>query len=180
MKKSMLFGLICLLLAGSTAWGQASLPAFYSGPWKDATLPTGWTAYGLRSKGDYSENFDGIDGNAGGLDGSGDYVEINVAGAPSTVSYYIKVFGAFGSGSVFKIRESANGSTWTDVTVYDSGNPVPGSATQYEDDLLSSTRYVQLIYITKDTETWDLTVFLLKAPDCPVWRLILPGIRACR
>ena len=136
------------LLGAGLAFGQAPLPTFYSGPWKAGPLPTGWTANGLRSS-DYALNYDGIDGNAGGLDSAGDWVKINFSSAPSTVSYWLKGNSLTGE-YTFKVQESANGSTWTDVAVYGSTNPIPESPpTAYTNNLLSSSRYVQLIYVVR-------------------------------
>lgn len=155
-----------IVLAGLEAFGQAALPAFYSGPWAGAPLPAGWTASGLRSS-DYKENYDSIDGFAAGLDSSGDFIQIQLAGAPSTVSYYTKINGTFGSGSIFKILESANGSNWSEVEVYDSGNPVPTSATQFEHFLLGSTRYVKLLYVNKDSGNVGIDGVRIEGPGAP-------------
>ena len=87
MKTALGFG-FWLLLASSLAFGQAALPAFYSGPWKVGPLPTGWTQNGLGS--DYSSDYDASGGPAGKFDGSGDWVQIYLGGAPSAVSYYMQ------------------------------------------------------------------------------------------
>lgn len=154
-----------MALGTSLAFGQAALPAFYSGDWFGATLPTGWTASGLRNP-DYKENYDGIDGYAAGLDSSSDYIQINFSGTPSTVSYYTKINGAFGT-SVFKVQESANGSTWTDVQTYNSGNPVPTTATQYSNSLLAASRYVKFIYVTKVSGNVGLDGIRIVGPGAP-------------
>ena len=165
MKKAIIWALFTFCVAAGAARGQAMLPTFYSGPWKGATLPAGWTASGLRSS-DYAENYDGIDGNAAGLDSSSDFIQINFSSAPATVSYYTKINGTFGT-SIFKILESANGSTWTDVETYDSGNPVPSSATQYEHDLAASSRYVKFLYVTKVSGNVGLDGILIEGPGAP-------------
>ena len=165
MRKSTILGMAILLWATGMAFGQASLPAFYSGPWKVGPLPTGWTALGLRSP-DYSENYDGVDGNAAGLDSSSDYIQINFNSSPGTVSYYTKINGSFGT-SVFKVLESVDGSVWTDVETYDSGNPVPTTATQYEHSLLASSRYVKFLYVTKVSGNVGLDGILIEGPGVP-------------
>lgn len=173
MKKTTIGALLIYLGAVGAVWGQAALPTFYSGPWSGATLPAGWTVLGLRSS-DYAENYDGVDGNAAGLDGSGDFIQIGFSGAPAKVSYYTKINGIFGT-SLFKIQQSADGSTWTDVQVYDSGNPVPSAATKYEHDLLAATRYVKFLYVTKVSGNVGLDGILIEGPGVPSISFTPPG-----
>lgn len=165
MKKPTIWGLVFLLGAGTLAFGQAALPAFHSGPWYGTTLPTGWTALGLRSP-DYIDNYDGVGGNAAGLDSSSDYIQINFSGTPAKVSYYTKINGVFAT-SIFKIMESANGSTWTDVQTYDSGHPVPTVVTKYEHNLLAASRYVKFLYVTKVTGNVGLDGILIEGIGVP-------------
>ena len=137
-----------VLLAGTLAFGQATLPTFYSGPWKAGPLPSGWTAYGLRSP-DYADNYDGVDGNAAGLDSAGDWVKINFSDVPATVSYWLKGNSLSGE-YTFKVQESVDGSTWTDVAIFNSSNSIPNSpAAAHTNNLLSTSRYVQFIYVVK-------------------------------
>lgn len=135
---------VCLL-AGTTAFGQTSLPTFYSGPWR-TNLPAGWTQTGLGT--DYSSNYDGVDGNAAKFDSSGDFIQIQFSTAPSTVSYYIAGNGLSGD-YTYKVQESSNGSTWTDVVTYNGTDPISGSVLQNTSNLLSTTRYVKFVYVTK-------------------------------
>ena len=146
MMKRINLGLVFLLAAGTGAFGQATLPAFHSGPWTNAFLPTGWSQNGLGA--DYGGNYDSIDGNAARLDGSGDWIQIFFNGTPATISYWTMINGAFGT-STFKVQESTNGSTWTDVYTFNDTNPVPTTATQYEHFLLPGSRYVRLYYANK-------------------------------
>lgn len=154
-----------MALSATMAFGQAALPAFYSGPWKAGPLPSGWTASGLRSP-DYSENYDSTDGNAAGLDSSSDYIQVNFSGTPSTVSYYTKINGAFGA-SVFKVQQSVNGTTWTDVATYNEGNPVPTTATQYSHSLLAASRYVKFLYVNKVSGNVGLDGIKIEGPGAP-------------
>ena len=146
MKRTTILGLLFLLAAGTASLGQATLPAFHSGPWTNASLPMGWSQSGLGA--DYGGNYDSVDGNAARLDSSGDWIQIYFSGTPATVSYWAMVNGAFGT-STFKVQQSANGSAWTDVYTFNDTNPVPTTATQYEHFLLSGSRYVRIIYTTK-------------------------------
>ena len=146
MRKRMMLVAGILLWAGPAVFGQATLPAFHSGSWSNAFLPTGWTQTGIN---DYGSNYDGVGGNAAKFGDSGDAIQIYFSGAPSTVSYYIKnntLSGAY----VYKIQESSNGSTWTDASVFTStNNAVPTTTTKYTNNLLSSSRYVKFLYVTK-------------------------------
>ncbi|MGB4621828.1 MAG: hypothetical protein WBJ08_08625, partial [Kiritimatiellia bacterium] len=80
MRVHQVIGAICGCLVGVSAFGQATLPAFYSGPWVGAgvTLPTGWTSYKLGP--DYSTNYDGEGGPAAKFDTTGDWLKINFNG----------------------------------------------------------------------------------------------------
>ncbi len=148
MKNPFIWGLVFLLGAGTLAYGQATLPTSHSGPWKAGPLPTGWTQTGLGN--DYATDYDSSGANAAKFDGSGDFIQIYFSGAPSSVSYYARgnsLTGAY----VYKVQESANGSTWTDVVTYtDPGNLLNNSApVQYTNFLLSASRYVKFLYVTK-------------------------------
>lgn len=166
MKKTAAMVGLGLILAGMEAFGQAALPTFYSGPWKEGPLPAGWTANGLRSS-DYADNYDGIDGNAAGLDSAGDWVKINISGAPATVSYWTKGNSLSGE-YTFKVQESSNGSSWTDVAVFNSGNPIPNNpAIQHTNNLLATTRYVQFIYVAKAAGNVGLDGVRIEGPGAP-------------
>ena len=79
------------------------------------------------------------------FDGTGDNVIINFNAAPGKLTYDIK--GNSFSGGTFKVQESANGSTYTDVATYTT----LGDADSKENDLAQTTRYVKFIYTEKST-----------------------------
>jgi hypothetical protein len=138
---------VMVSMAGFSAFGQAPLPAFHSGPWYGAgSLPLGWTQNGMG--GDYATNYDAEGGNAGKFDGSGDWLQVNVGSSPSTVSYWLQGNGLSGAYS-FKVQQSANGSAWTDVATYGTVNPINSTKTKYTNELQSTTRYVRFLYDTK-------------------------------
>ena len=142
--------------------GQATLPAFYSGPW--TTLPAGWTKSGLGA--DYAASYDIGGGTPAKFDSSGDWIRIQYGAAAATVSYYIRgnsLSGAY----TFKVQESANGSTWTDVATYDNANPISGSITAVTNYLQSSSRHVQFIYVTKATGNVGLDGVAIAGPGVP-------------
>jgi hypothetical protein len=165
MKKTTIWGLAFLLSAGMAAFGQATLPAFYSGPWSTTNLPTGWTKVGLG--GDYASNYDSVDGTAAKFDGSGDFISIFFNSAPATVSYFAQgnsLAGAY----VYKVQESVNGTTWTDVVTYDSGNLLNNSSPlQYTNFLSSSSRYVKFLFVTKATGNVGLDGVRIAGPSVP-------------
>jgi hypothetical protein len=160
MKKSILLGLIFLLGAGATAFGQASLPASYAGPW--SALPTGWTKQGT---GTYSTDYDGGGEGSCKFQDSGNFVQVYFSGQPAEVSYFIQGNGLSGSFS-YKVQESANGSTWTDVVEYNSGNK-PSSAAQKTNALLATSRYVKFLYVTKDVGNVGLDGVSIEGPGSP-------------
>ena len=165
MKKSTILGLVFLLAAGATAFGQASLPAFYSGPWGGTNvLPAGWTKVSLGT--DYGSNYDGVDGTAAKFDGSGDYILINIASAPASVEYYTQGNGLSGE-YVFKIQQGATSNSLTDVIVYNSTNLISGTVAGHTNNLLSSTRWVKFIYVTKAVGNVGLDGVRIAGPGVP-------------
>ena len=165
MRKTAVWGAGILLVAGTLAWGQATLPAFYSGPWSTTNLPTGWTKNSLGS--DYATDYDGSGGNAAKFDGSGDWITIYFNSAPSTVSYWARGNSLSGEYS-YKVQESVNGSTWTDVVVFNTGNPLNNSAAvAYTNSLLSASRYVRFIYVTKAGGNVGLDGVRVAGPGVP-------------
>ncbi len=166
MRKPTILGMMGLLWAGTAALGQATLPTFYSGAWGGTNvLPTGWTKVGLGT--DYSSNYDGVDGTAAKFDSSGDSIQIYFNSAPATVSYWAKgnsLSGAY----VYKVQESVNGSTWTDVATFDSTNLLNNSvAVQYTNNLQSASRYVKFLYVTKVAGNVGLDGVRVAGPGVP-------------
>ena len=147
MKKTTILALGFLLATGGAAFGQASLPTTYSGPWKNTALPAGWSTNVLGT--DYADNYDGVGGGAAKLDSTGDWIQIYLGGAPSTVVYYIRANTLSGA-YVFSLQESVNGSTWTNVKTYTStNNIIPTTPAGFTNGLSSSSRYVRFLYVTK-------------------------------
>ena len=145
--KQWLIALAYAWVGVSLAMGQTTLPTSYSGPWASTNLPGGWSINGLAS--DYAMNFDGTGGTAGKIDSSGDSIQIFFNGEPNAVSYYLSGMALSGE-YVFKVQESVDGSNWSDVVTFNSSNPlINGTPVQYTNILLSTSRYVQFIYVTK-------------------------------
>lgn len=163
MMKTAAMGLAIALAAG-LARGQASLPTSYSGPWSGATLPTGWTQSGLGS--DYKSDYDSSGGTAAKFDTTGDYLLIHVGGAPGEVTYYTQANSLSGD-YVYKVQESANGSTWTDVRVFNGSSPIAASVAQHTNTLMGTTRYVKFIYVTKASGNVGLDGVRISGPGTP-------------
>lgn len=152
--KKWLVGWACVGMLTATAMGQASLPTTWSGSWTNGFLPTGWTNVGLGS--DYSTATGGYDATGGGaarFDSTGDALTINFDSAPGEVTYWPRL--NVGSGSwttnIFKLQESSDGSGWSDVTVYDAGNPIPTTVPTgpYTSAPSASARYLRFYYEQK-------------------------------
>lgn len=150
MKKLALSILVAFLGVGYSAWGSAgtaTLPTHYSGEsgnsWAATAMPVGWTQTGL---GSYAASYD-ANGFAAKIDTTGDFLQIHYSGAAGAISYYIKgnsISGAY----VFKIQESSNGTTWTDVKSY-AGSGITGSAVLTSNTISASSSYVRFFYATK-------------------------------
>ena len=164
--KSAILGWTVALAAASAAFGQATLPAFHSGPWTNAFLPTGWSQTGLGA--DYASNYDGVGGTAARYNDANDRIQVNFSGAPSKVSYYIMA-NSLTAGYDFRVQESVNGATWTDVRVFTStNNPIPTSATAYTNDLLSASRYVRFIFMVDMGGGIGIDGVRISGPSVPV------------
>ncbi len=127
--------------------GQATLPLSRI-LW--GTAPTGWTDSGTTT---YGTNCDGTmtTNGSGKLDDTGDNYKINFTGTPGILSLGIKGESTSGSYSV-RIQESINGTTWTDLEVFNSGNPLNTSSCVTKNyNLISTTTYVRFLYETKVT-----------------------------
>ena len=164
MRKMTFLSVVSLFGLAAMALGQASLPAFYSGPWSTTNLPAGWTKYSLG--GDYGSNYDGVDGNAAKFDGSGDFILINLASAPATVSYFLMGNGLSGA-YVFKVQEGAASNSLTDVVTYDSTNTMANSVVGHTNNLQASTRWVKFIYVTKAVGNVGLDGVRVSGPGVP-------------
>jgi len=147
------------LFAALLSLGVANLNA-------QTPLPTGESFEGFISAtsftantpypGSWSSNISGTftygSGQAGlsaKLDLTGEYVQVFTADAMGVVSYYLKGYNAGGTWSgTFKLQESANGTAWTDLTVF-TNNLSSTAFTQYTVTPNSSSRYLKWIFSNK-------------------------------
>ena len=162
MNKATIWALFFMLASGTAALGQASLPASYAGPW--SALPSGWTK---NSTGTYATDYDGGGEGSAKFDGSGDWIKINFSAAPSAVTYYIQGNSLSGE-YIYKVQESVDGSTWTDVVVYNGGNPIQNSSpVKKTNNLASTSRHVQFLYVTKAVGNVGLDGVTISGPGVP-------------
>ncbi len=148
----LLFGLILKISA------QTTLPTFWSfvnpSPSEDSTLaPNGWkTRLNISISGTTPYSYaSGSDGNAAcRFDGSGEYVQIAFAEKPGILSYYIRGTGIsapYFTGT-FKVQESINGNTWTDLRSFTS---MTSGFTKFLDNPASVSRYIRFFYTDKQS-----------------------------
>ena len=123
----------------------AALPATYTGPWRDALPPDGWTFSGLGAP-DYLPGFDGFGDGAAKLDGTGDFISVRFAAPPESVSFWIQGFSF--SGGVFRVEQSIDGTNWLTLASYASP---PTNATFQTYGLSHHARHVRFLYQTRVT-----------------------------
>lgn len=152
--KKWLVGLMGLGLLATAAMGAltspATLPVEYAGAngWSNSTLDamTGWDATGLGTP--YAAP------NASAkFDGAGDNIVIYFDSAPGEIVYSVRRSdsAALTNGTYeAKLQESADNTTYTDVRTFD-GSELNGTLALFTNTLLSSSRYVKFIYVTKPT-----------------------------
>ena len=128
-------------LTSLLSWGQASLPLTRTA-W--GATPIGWTDNGTQRTSSYACS--GSDG--GSLQGNGKSYKVWFTGTPNQLTYSLK--GSNPTNGNFRVQESSDGSTWTDVSVYAT---ISGASCIVETKtLLSTTRYVQFIHLLEHQE----------------------------
>jgi hypothetical protein len=141
---------LAALIISIQGFSQASLPTSYNfenfiGA---ASMPTGWTT-NITGAFTYSAGQSGL---AGKLDATSENVQIQTADPIGTLSYYLK--GWIGGGptswsGTFKVQESTNGTTWTDLASYTSLNS--SSYEPFSVSPASASRFVRFYFDTKVT-----------------------------
>lgn len=127
---------------------QAALPTSYNFDnfSSAASLPTGWTT-NIAGTFTYASGQSGL---AGKLDLEGEFIQIQTADPIGTLTYYLK--GWIGGGptswsGTFKVQESINGSTWTDLATYSTLNS--NAYELFTISPLSSSRFIRFYFDTK-------------------------------
>ena len=111
----------------------------YEGPWKGAPVD-GLTSQGLDT--DYADG-------AAKFDSEGDWMQIRFTGIPGQLVYGIKGYRLSADNpSTFLVQESADGTNWTALATWVSGE-LGNTQTMATNDLASDTRCVRFFYATK-------------------------------
>ena len=145
MRKTIFVGFAAAAIAQWTFAQSAALPAAYTGPWRDAVPPDGWTFSGLGAP-DYAPGFDGFGDGAAKLDDAGDFISVHFDLPPESVSFWIR--GYTFSGGVVRVDQSIDGTNWQALASY---APPPTNATFQTFDLMHHARHVRFLYVSRVT-----------------------------
>jgi hypothetical protein len=152
---------ILMMVVGGSVWGQASLPVYRS-TWSGSE-PTGWSKSGPTT---YSTDCSGSNGTSSSkLEASSQWIQVNFSSQASTLSCFIKSESLSGS-YIFRIQESANGTTWTNLETFDTSNPISGTCTEKTYSPNSLTRYIRWFYETKVGGNVRLDEVNITGPSC--------------
>ena len=145
MKKLDIFLILVFFAYSHHSWGQATLPVTRTA-W--GSTPTGWTDNGTNRTTVFA-----CSGNDGGsMQASGKFYKVWFSGVPNQLTCKIK--GSNPTTGTFKVQESTDGISWTDVVVFST---ISGSTCLSQSNtLLSTSRYVQFIYTTKTSGNVDI------------------------
>ena len=147
MKKTLIILLGLALSFGAIS--QAPVPFSWAFP--NTILPTGFTLGG----GSYPPSFYASNGNIAApsfkLNGTGQWLEIEIAAEAGEISYFLKgqnVGGAPFQGTL-DIEFSPNGTTWTSARTLINAAISTSTYTQFKDTCLPSTRFIRFYYTNK-------------------------------
>jgi hypothetical protein len=143
--------------SGLNGWGQTTLPISRTA-WGGAA-PVGWTQNAVTQR---TSTFACSGSDGGSLQSSGSYYRVFFNSTPNQLTYNLK--GSNTSTGSYKVQESDNGTAWTDVSSFTT---ITGTTCQAQSfTLLSTTRYVQFIYITKTTGNVDIDDVSITGLSC--------------
>ncbi|MBI3519372.1 MAG: endonuclease [Bacteroidetes bacterium] len=157
MKKIKLFAVL-VGLGFANAQAQCPLPTGYNfenfiSASSFTPCSTGWST-NIGGTFTYATGQSGLAGkidNTAATSGTNEYVQIYTADQMGVVSYYLKGWNTGGAWSgTFKLQESANGTTWTDLTVF-TNNLSSTAYTNYTVTPNASSRYLRWILTAKTT-----------------------------
>lgn len=154
--KKLYFLIIAGVFAALTSIAQAPVPTSWD---FEDPAPLGWESQGTEF---YTATSVGYFNTppACKLNSTGDYVRVQLADEPGNVSYYIR--GASFNGGTFKVQESADGNSWTDLRVITAPNN--GAMEMFTDLASPSSRYIQFIYTQKVSGNISLDDISISVP----------------
>ena len=149
--KNILFSL-CLSFCSLHVIGQTTLPTSWDFNSTPASLPTGWST---NTTANYSSGL--IDNNgstsvAGKLQVTDHYVTIHFFDEPGNVSYNLKSYGTPTFMGTLEIQESVNGTSWSTMHTFNSGD-FSSSWAQFSDTPDITSRYIRFILSNKISGT---------------------------
>jgi hypothetical protein len=157
-----------LVGSGSDVLAQATLPVSRTS-WAVATPPTGWTQNGTVVQRSTTFACSGSDG--GSLQSTGAYYRVFFNSSPGTLTYSLKTAGIVGT---YKVQESVDASTWIDVASFTSITPANTCNAQMH-TLLSTSRYVQFIYVARTSGNVDIDDVSISASAATAPEINLQG-----
>lgn len=157
--------IVFLVATSFRAYTQTALPTSWD--CAPATLPNGWTTNitSYYTAAAYVHTAP----NAAKFDATGTYLTINFVDDPDTLIYYLR--GAYFSGGLFTIQQSANGMAWDSVKTFTNAN-IPNaslaSAASFKNRLAANSRFVRFYYTNKSSGNVDVDdITITKRPPQP-------------
>lgn len=147
--------LITSLCLTALASAQTALPTHWGFNTPSISNPPNGWILGLGTNGNltYAGAANSVaDGVAARLDATGEFVKIWFADTPGELSYFVKGTGISPNPSftgTFKIQESVDDVTYTDLRVFTTASPAPGTITRFVNNPATASRYVRFFYTEK-------------------------------
>ncbi len=140
-----------LALFGTMAFAQATLPSSENfNSFTGTFTQTGWTyVENPALTPNYTYPSGGIGGSAAGrLDETMDYIEVFTGGQMGASTFWMKGTGAAPWQGTFNVRESVDGSTWSNMMTFTTNMPT-AALTQYTVTPAATSRYIRWEFTTK-------------------------------
>ena len=148
MKKNLLITAFALLVSMLTL-AQAPVPTSWDVE-NYAAIPNGWQHINVGATGTIYGAANSCGSQALRLDEDGDALKIWVGQQPGNISFKARSTGNPWDG-IFKVQESVDGNTWSDITTFSGANAIPAASctTVVSTPTNSLSRYIRLFYQDK-------------------------------
>ena len=134
-------------LVSASAFGQTTLPTSWN---FDDPQPTGWVEELSNNPGNTRYTNGEVDA-ACKLDGDDEYVQVHFSDVCGGVTYFL-IGQSSASNDVFTVQESADGSTWTTLRLFEEADLDAASTfTEFTDVPMSTSRYVRWYFTEKQS-----------------------------